>query len=79
MDYIGTIVKLADTALSLWADVRKDRYQKTLLELKKRYDKEQAKDKPDHNMLDSVERDILYVVGILSIEAKRSPTDTLPQ
>jgi hypothetical protein len=79
MDYIGTILKLADTALSLWADVRKDRYQSTLLKLKKRYDKEQAKDKPNHNILDNLERDIMYVCGVLSLEAKRSPSDTLPQ
>jgi len=58
METVTLLLNLANTALELWQDARKDRHKATLLELKKRYMDEYNKEQQDFNTLDQLEFDI---------------------
>ena len=82
METVTLLLNLANTALELWQDVRKDRHKATLLELKKRYMDEYNKEQQDFNTLDQLEFDIRmqlrYLIHDCS-EARESETKDLPK
>ncbi len=80
METVTLLLNLANTALELWQDARKDRHKATLLELKKRYMDEYNKEQQDFNTLDQLEFDIRmqlrYLIHDCS-EARESETKDL--
>ena len=80
METITLMLNLANTALELWQDARKDRHKTTLLELKKRYMDEYNKEQQDFNTLDQLEFDIRmqlrYLIHDCS-ETRKSETKNL--
>ena len=80
METVTLLLNLANTALELWEDARKDRHKATLLELKKRYMDEYNKEQQDFNTLDQLEFDIRmqlrYLIHDCS-EARESETKDL--
>lgn len=74
------MLNLANTALELWQDARKDRHKTALLELKKRYMDEYNKEQQDFNTLDQLEFDIRmqlrYLIHDCS-ETRKSETKNL--
>ena len=77
------ILSLADRCLELWNDIRKDKYQKSMLKLKKAYAKEMDKNKSDRNILDHLEREMFFLSDLLNTElalaAKRPKTNNMQQ
>ena len=77
------VLSLADRCLELWSDSRKDKYQKSMLKLKKAYAKEMDKNKPDRNKLDFLEREMFYLSDLLNTElslaAKAPKTNRMQQ
>ena len=80
METITLMLNLANTALELWQDARKDRHKTALLELKKRYMDEYNKEQQDFNTLDQLEFDIRmqlrYLIHDCS-ETRKSETKNL--
>ena len=77
------ILSLADRCLELWNDSRKDKYQKSMMKLKKAYAKEMDKEKSDHNVLDHLEREMFFISDLLNTElrlaAKTQKTNRMQQ
>ena len=46
------IAEIIGAALGIWQDTNAVKYQKELLRLKEKFDKENDKEKTDHNILD---------------------------
>ena len=69
--YIKLILELAIHTLSIVEKNFATKYTKKLFELERTYDEESDKDKPDRNVLDTIERDILRIGKLVNIEAKR--------
>ena len=79
METVPLLLNLANTALELWQDARKDRHKATLLELKKRYMDEYNKEQQDFNTLDQLEFDIRmqlrYLIHDCSEAREQKTTD----
>ena len=79
METVTLLLNLANTALELWQDARKDRHKATLLELKKRYMDEYNKEQQDFNTLDQLEFDIRmqlrYLIHDCSEAREQKTTD----
>lgn len=79
METVTLLLNLANTALELWQDTRKDRHKATLLELKKRYMDEYNKEQQDFNTLDQLEFDIRmqlrYLIHDCSEAREQKTTD----
>jgi hypothetical protein len=77
MNYIGLILNLADNLVELYKDERANRHRTALFELRRRYEKEQAKDQVDFNIVDSIELDIMLYVQLLNTEITKKKTSDL--
>ena len=77
------VLSLADRCLELWSDSRKDKYQRSMLKLKKAYAKEMDNNRSDRNVLDHLEREIFFLSDMLNteltLEAKRQKTTNMQQ
>ena len=63
----STLKNLTD----IWAHENALKYQKELLKLKEKYNEENDKEKPDCNILDHIERNIVQLAGLVDSEIKR--------
>ena len=77
INYIKLILKLASNASSIIDRKLAQKYQKELLKLEKSYDEEFDKNKPDRNVLDHIERDILRIGNIINTEIERKKANNL--
>lgn len=71
MDTVNLLLDLADTALELWQDSRRERHRIALVELKKRYMREYNKEQMDFNILDQLEQSIKLQIKYLCVEARK--------
>lgn len=69
---IKSIFKLLGSALSIWESKEAKKYLTKVLDLEKRYDAENDKENIDHNILDRIERDLMRLSDLVSLEIKRS-------
>ena len=71
MAYVETILKVLEAGLSIWQSAQSTKYQKAILDLKRKRDDELNKgDKMDHAYLDKLERDIMWLSELFSSEVK---------
>lgn len=71
MAYVETILKVLEAGLSIWKNAQSTKYQKAILDLKRKRDDELNKgDKMDHAYLDKLERDIMWLSELFSSEVK---------
>jgi len=66
------ILSLLNYSLSIFDYEQRTKYQNKLYNLEKEYDDEIAKNKPDRNKLDHIERDVLRIGQLVDTEIKRS-------
>lgn len=71
MIYIETILKVLEAGLSIWQHSQSTKYQKAILDLKKRMDDELNKgDKADDAYLHKLERDLLWLSDLFATEVR---------
>lgn len=65
------ILSLMKHVASIADKENSEQYQEKILKLERKYDKEHSKTRPDHNVLDTIERDIMRLGQLVDSEAKR--------
>lgn len=83
---IKSILGITYAALSIWKNSSAKKYLKQLKKLEEKRDKEtdknpdalKKKDRPDHNIIDRLDRDIVRISNLVSVEIQRSPFSTMP-
>ena len=68
---IKLILSLTKHVLAIWEKENAEQYLEELTKLEKEYDKENDKNRPDHNVLDTIERDIVRLGKLVDSETKR--------
>jgi hypothetical protein len=76
---VGSIVRIFESALSIWDHKNKTKYLKKMRKLKAKYDKEKDENPVDHNTLDRIERDIVRLSDLAAIEIGRSSAVSLQE
>ena len=84
---IAAILKILGAALSIWDHKLSSKYQRKLLKLRKERFNEtdknpnaiKKKDRPDRNIIDRIDRDIMLIGDLVSSEIKRSKTNSVPK
>lgn len=68
---LNSIFKLLGSALSIWEHENASKYLEQSYKLKKQYDEENDKQRPDRNVLDRIERDCLRLADLVAFEIAR--------
>lgn len=71
------ILSLLNYSLSIFDEKNKIKYQEKLLKLEEKYDKENVKTRPDRNVLDTIERDIMRIGQLVDSEIKRQKASNM--
>ena len=71
------IVSILGPALSIWQHKNAVKYMVEMQELEVKYDNESDKERPDHNVLDRLDRDLLRIKDLVAFEITASKTNSL--
>ena len=69
---IGSILKLLNSALTIWEHKEVNKYRDRLMELKRDYYEESKKEPRDNARLDNIEFELLILSDSVSAEIERS-------
>lgn len=65
---IESLLKIFEAGLSIWETAQSRKYQKAVLDLKRRRANELRKDRPDHNVIDHCEHELCILAELVSNE-----------
>lgn len=67
---IDSLVRIFEASLTIWKHAQSTKYQKAVLDLKRKIAKENEKEKPDYSYIDRCERELCWLADLASTEIK---------
>lgn len=71
MDVVTAIFNALKPLFIIWKDENSVKYQKKVLRLKRKYLYEEGTSRPDRNVLDQIEREMVLLSDLINSEVER--------